>query len=274
MLPVVLSIVGSLLPSIVDSLRSGKSPEEAAQIIAPKRKELIDRLVGSGLSGPAAEAMADEAMKGELEKAQLPEAMNPLVMSALSVAGMFGGMKAGNMIKASRAAKAAAGTTAAAGAGAAGVAATAPKTPASAPAPAEVAASSAPVITPEVMTNAEVASMRPANTRGPFPSPAMDNDFASLDRQGQQVPGRNTRKFTTVDSPFPARIGMDQSKATQRQQMEEMFNEAEKDRIIAQRMKKIDMDDMFAWKDSALNYSADMENLRTPGTRLVPPWER
>jgi hypothetical protein len=107
MLPIVLSIVGGMLPTIVDAFRSGKSPEEAAQIIAPKRKEMIDRLTGSGMNASAAEKMADEAMKGELEKAQLPEPMNPWISTALMAAGGYGGYRAGKAIKAARAAKAA-----------------------------------------------------------------------------------------------------------------------------------------------------------------------
>lgn len=98
MLPVVLSIVGGMLPMIVDAFRSGRSPEEAAKIVAPKRQEIVDRLVGSGMNQSAAEAMADESIKGELEKAQLPEPMNPWISTALMAAGAFGGYKLGGAL--------------------------------------------------------------------------------------------------------------------------------------------------------------------------------
>lgn len=98
MLPVVLSIVGGMLPMIVDAFRSGRSPEEAAKIVAPKRQEIVERLIGSGMAQYAAEAMADESIKGELEKAQLPEPMNPWLSTALMAAGAFGGYKLGGAI--------------------------------------------------------------------------------------------------------------------------------------------------------------------------------
>lgn len=101
--PWVLGVVGSMLPVIVDAFRTGKSPEEAAKIVEPKRQEIIDRLVGTGMNRAAAEVMADESIKGELEKAKLPEPMNPWLSAALSIgglaAGAYGGAKLGGMMK-------------------------------------------------------------------------------------------------------------------------------------------------------------------------------
>lgn len=94
-IPWIASAVGSMLPAIVDSFRSGKSPEEAQQLIAPQRQAMIERLIGSGMQQSAAEAMADEAMKSEIEKAQLPEPMSPWLTAALAIGGGIGGYKLG-----------------------------------------------------------------------------------------------------------------------------------------------------------------------------------
>lgn len=103
MLPFVIGTLASvLLPAIIDAFRSGKSPEEAAKIIAPHRKEIIDRLVGSGMNGPAAEAMADESLKSELAQAQLPEPMNPWLQGALMLGGGIAGYKGGVKLQSMR----------------------------------------------------------------------------------------------------------------------------------------------------------------------------
>jgi hypothetical protein len=94
-IPWIASAVGSMLPMIVDSFRSGKSPEEAQKQIAPQRQAMIERLIGSGMNMQQAEAMTDEAMADELEKAQLPEPMNPWLTAALAIGGGIGGYKLG-----------------------------------------------------------------------------------------------------------------------------------------------------------------------------------
>lgn len=99
-LPWIGSAVGAMLPAIVDMFRSGKSPEEAAQIVAPKRQEIVDRLIGTGMNQAAAEAMADESIKGELAQAQLPEPMNPWLTGVLMLGGGIAGAKLGSMAKA------------------------------------------------------------------------------------------------------------------------------------------------------------------------------
>jgi hypothetical protein len=93
--PWIASAVGSMLPMIVDSFRSGKSPEEAQKMIAPQRQAMIERLIGSGMNMQQAEAMTDEAMADELAKAQLPEPMNPWLTAALAIGGGIGGYKLG-----------------------------------------------------------------------------------------------------------------------------------------------------------------------------------
>lgn len=105
MLPIALSVVGGLLPAIIDAFRSGKSPEEAAKIIAPKRQEMIDRFIGSGMNSDAAEKEADIALKDEFAKAQLPEPLNPWLSTGLMALGAYGGYKVGKGIQAARAAK-------------------------------------------------------------------------------------------------------------------------------------------------------------------------
>ncbi len=96
--PWIISAVGTMLPTIIDAFRSGKSPEEAQKIIAPHRKEIVDRLVGTGMNQTAAEAMADQSMQGEFEKAQLPEPMNPWLQGALAIGGGIAGYKGGKML--------------------------------------------------------------------------------------------------------------------------------------------------------------------------------
>lgn len=93
--PWIASAVGSMLPMIVDSFRSGKSPEEAQKQIAPQRQAMVERLIGSGMNMQQAEAMTDEAMADELAKAQLPEPMNPWLTAALAIGGGIGGYKLG-----------------------------------------------------------------------------------------------------------------------------------------------------------------------------------
>jgi hypothetical protein len=93
--PWIASAVGSMLPLIVDSFRSGKSPEEAQKMIAPQRQAMIERLIGSGMNMQQAEAMTDEAMADEIAKAQLPEPMNPWLTAALAIGGGIGGYKLG-----------------------------------------------------------------------------------------------------------------------------------------------------------------------------------
>jgi len=93
--PWIASAVGSMLPMIVDSFRSGKSPEEAQKMIAPQRQAMVERLIGSGMNMQQAEAMTDEAMADELSKAQLPEPMNPWLTAALAIGGGIGGYKLG-----------------------------------------------------------------------------------------------------------------------------------------------------------------------------------
>ena len=218
--PWIASAVGSMLPMIVDSFRSGKSPEEAQKEIAPQRQAMVERLIGSGMNMQQAETMTDEAMADELAKAQLPEPMNPWLTAALAIGGGIGGYKLGAKF--------------------AGKGAPAPDvskeakidTPAE-QAIAKPASGQAPSVAPDAdvykpgfnsprnearmrgsedrvtpvgdparigmqpqMKDAEVLGVR---NEGPFPSPPMDPDFSALN-MGGQVPGRASRRFTMPDS--------------------------------------------------------------------------
>ena len=295
MLPIILSVIGSLLPSIVDSLRSGKSPEEAAAIVAPKRKALIDRLVGSGVASSAAEALADEAMQSELEKAQLPEAMNPLVMSALSVAGMFGGMKAGNMIKARGVAKAAA------------------TKPASAPSPDEVKAATKPVVSSKTEEVAEgtahnvieeatedvykpgfrspaidkamTGSMDSVTAGGPFPSGRnigySDPSPATLARLSPPSSrvgytpqlGTPFQRDTVIPAGFDPRKAVDAEFRVTSGSVPSRLKPGitDRDMEIEQIMKEMQMAEMRAARAASTPQPDRL--MRTPGTSLVAPWE-
>lgn len=207
------AVGGTILPAVVDAFRSGKSPEEAQQIVAPQRQAMVERLIGSGMSQQAAEAMTDEAMADEVAKAQLPEPMSPWLSAALAIGGGIGGFKLGKMA-----------------AGRMGAAKAAKIDTPAEQAVAKPASGQEPSITPPVddvyqpgfrsprvdarmrgaedrvtpmgeparigmqpqVKDAEVLSVR---TSGPFPAPPMDPDFAALN-MGGQAPGRNTRRFT------------------------------------------------------------------------------
>lgn len=193
-IPWIASAVGTMLPAIVDAFRSGKSPEEAQQIVAPQRQAMVERLIGSGMSQTAAEAMADEAMADEVAKAQLPEPMSPWLSAALAIGGGIGGYKLGKM---------ATGRMTPAGADAAKAAKI--DTPAE-QALAKPASGQAPSVAPPAepahlgmepqIKDAEVLSV---SGRSPFPPPPMDAEFAALN-MGGQVPGRATRRFTMPSS--------------------------------------------------------------------------
>jgi len=237
MLPVILSIAGGLLPAVIDAFRSGKSPEEAAAIVAPKRREMIDRLTGSGMNGGAAEKMADDAMQGEIEKAQLPEPMNPWLSTALMAAGAYGGFRAGKAISGMRAAKTAPAVEKQTGA-------TPSKQTSTNATETERPASRAPKgdeaeAVHNTMEESGEAHAVPRLTMGPqyrgknqgpapqpktvdvqferiapFPgrpaqvSPEMNTDEARmLIGSGESMPGRNSRSFTMLD-PFPRNIGL------------------------------------------------------------------
>ncbi len=110
-LPWVGSILGSLLPAIIDAFRSSKTPEEAQKKVQPKYDEMVQMLIGGGMNEDAAHKAATELIKPEMEKALEAEPMNPLLSIGLSVLGGVGGFKGGaklgKMLKGTGAAKAA-----------------------------------------------------------------------------------------------------------------------------------------------------------------------
>ncbi len=198
--PWILSAVGSMLPAIVDAFRSGKSPEEAQKIIAPHRKEIVDRLVGTGMNQTAAEAMADQSMQGEFEKAQLPEPMNPWLQGALAIGGGIAGYKGGKMLAGKLGAKvppvASRQPTA-----------EPPKEPV--PEAMETSEAGEPAGLQDEVPRLPMREVQAEVMSGPFPSPQMDRRFAtdwiSPPRQMPSGMARG-RGFTMQDAqmgPFP-----------------------------------------------------------------------
>ncbi len=199
-LPYVGSVVGLMLPALVDAFRSGKSPEEAQKIVAPHRKEIVDRLIGTGMNQTAAEAMADESIKGELANAQMPEPMNPWLSGALAIGGAIGGNKLGRMGKA----KLGANTPPVAGRQPAGAA---PKEPV--PEMAETSEAGEPAGLQDEVPRLPMREVQAEVMSGPFPSPQMDRRFAtdwiSPPRQMPSGMARG-RGFTMQEAqmgPFP-----------------------------------------------------------------------
>lgn len=202
--PWIASTIGTMLPAIVDSFRSGKSPEEAAKIVAPKRQEIVDRLIGTGMNQAAAEAMADESIKGELANAQLPEPMNPWLTAGLAIAGGVGGYKAGKMI----------------GAKIAQPITSAP--PASAPSSADVQLSSKPdVYTPgfrsPAIDKAMAGSLDSVTASGPFPSGRNIGYQSEPSMARLMPPSQRVGYVPQLGAPFPRdtviQAGYDPSKA-------------------------------------------------------------
>lgn len=93
--PWVLSAIGAALPQIIDAFRSSPTPEEAAAKVKPHMDELIERLVGSGMSRGEAERTAHEQLAPELKAASEKEPMNQMLSMGLSLLGGMAGYKLG-----------------------------------------------------------------------------------------------------------------------------------------------------------------------------------
>ena len=113
-LPWVASAVGSMLPIIADSFSKGRTPEEAAAMLAPKRAMLLKRFTDTGMTPEQAGPIVDQLIQGEMANAQMPEHMSPFATATLSVLGALGGWKGGSMLASKLTPAAAAGATAAA----------------------------------------------------------------------------------------------------------------------------------------------------------------
>lgn len=98
LIPIVGSMLGSLIPFIVDAFRSSSTPEEAQKKVQPKYDEMVQLLIGGGMNEDAAHKAAEEFIKPEMEKALEAEPMNPLLSMGLSVLGGYGGFKGGAML--------------------------------------------------------------------------------------------------------------------------------------------------------------------------------
>ncbi len=95
--PWILSAIGGMLPSIVEAF-SKKTPDEAAKTVKPKYDELIQRMVGGGMSPDQAEKTASELIKPELEKAQQGDQMSPVLSALLMAGGAGAGWKFGKAL--------------------------------------------------------------------------------------------------------------------------------------------------------------------------------
>jgi hypothetical protein len=84
-------MLGGLIPMVVDAIAGSKTEEEARSAIYPKRMEMVERLIGSGMPRAAAEAQVDEALKSEVQSKMQEGALPGWATAALSLAGGIGG---------------------------------------------------------------------------------------------------------------------------------------------------------------------------------------
>jgi hypothetical protein len=107
MLPLILSVAGSLLPSVVSALAGAKTEEEARQAVKPKYEAMVARMIGAGKGRNEAVQAADEAIKGALAEEMNKGALPGWAEALLGVAGGIGGWAAGAKLAAKGLAKAA-----------------------------------------------------------------------------------------------------------------------------------------------------------------------
>ncbi len=107
MLPLILSVAGSILPSVVSALAGAKTEEEARQAIKPKYEAMVARMIGAGKGRNEAMQAADEAIKGALAEEMNKGALPGWAEGLLGIAGGIGGWAAGAKLAGKAAAKAA-----------------------------------------------------------------------------------------------------------------------------------------------------------------------
>lgn len=113
MIPLALSIAGSLAPPILSALFGAKTEQQARDSVAPQYNAMLMRLMAQeGMGRVEAERAADEAMRPEIEKAKSEGALPGWAEGLLSVAGGIGGWAAGAKLAGKVAAKAVAGEAA------------------------------------------------------------------------------------------------------------------------------------------------------------------
>lgn len=89
-------VIGGMLASsaavgVADALAGAKGPEEAAKMLAPRRQEAIDKLVGGGMPESAAAKQVDADMQSELEALSKQSNLPDWAGTAIGLAAGLGG---------------------------------------------------------------------------------------------------------------------------------------------------------------------------------------
>ena len=105
-LPLVLSIAGGLLPSIISAIAGSKTQAQARVAVQPEYDAMVSQLIGRGMKRAEAEAEADNAIQGEVASKMQEGALPGWAEGLLGVAGGIGGWAAGAKLAARGAAKA------------------------------------------------------------------------------------------------------------------------------------------------------------------------
>lgn len=96
--PLILSVIGSFLPSIVDAMRSSPTEDEARAKVKPVYDQMIDQLVANGMTRDQAQIQAEQAIQPQLAAAHEKEPLNPWLNAGLGLAGGVAGYKAGGAL--------------------------------------------------------------------------------------------------------------------------------------------------------------------------------
>lgn len=90
-LPYVIAALSGFVPSVIDTLVSSKTPEEAARLLAPMRANEIAKLVNEGMRFTDASKAVDESMQGEIQTKMQEGSLPPWANIALGVAASAAG---------------------------------------------------------------------------------------------------------------------------------------------------------------------------------------
>ena len=105
-LPLVLSIAGGLLPSIISAIAGSKTQAQARVAVQPEYDAMVSQMIGRGMKRAEAEAEADNAIQGEVASKMQEGALPSWAENLLTIAGGLGGWIAGGKLAARSAAKA------------------------------------------------------------------------------------------------------------------------------------------------------------------------
>lgn len=97
-LPLILSTVASVLPSIISALIGSPTEDEAKAKVAPERDAMVDRIAGTGMERSQAEKLADELITSRVHEEMNKGGIPPWLEGAAAVAGGLGGWKAGSWL--------------------------------------------------------------------------------------------------------------------------------------------------------------------------------